>query len=216
MTKEDILDILKAEYLDTMGLTEEKFGEKLICIGEYLIKKGKRIQKSGQDKRDKSQKLKQHCKQSNDNVSTHDRERKEATVVQKVKPTVLVLFMKADDANALIETIKQKKALYAGIEEDLFVNAMKMWVGTDSQYNNSNVKMEFNRTTNMDSFVKEFDYVAMRFKLDKEYTGYEARADSYDRNQFFTNVCKDSVQLVESSGRLSFNDKITTDAYDVF
>lgn len=216
MSKEDIFKLLKEEYLDTMGLTEEKFGENLICIGEYLIEKGTRIKISGQDKRDKSQKLKQHRKQSNDNVSTHARERKEATVVQKVKPTVLVLFMKADDANALIETIKQKKALYAGIEKELFVNAMKMWVGTDSQYNNSNVKMEFNRTTNIDSFVKEFDYVAMRFKLDKEYTGYEARADSYDRNQFFSNICKDSVQLVEYSGRLSFNDKITTDAYDVF
>jgi len=106
--------------------------------------------------------------------------------------------------------------LYVGAEKELFVNAMKMWVGTDSQYENSSVKSEFDRLENNDSFVKEYDYYVMKFTLDKEYRGYHKGVDSYDRNQFFTNICKDNAPLVGCSKRLSFDDNSTTEAYDVY
>lgn len=135
---------------------------------------------------------------------------------QKTIPTVLILFLKADDAKTLIDSVKQKGKLYEGAETALFVNTMKMWVGNDSQYAISTLKNEFSRDECSDSFVKEYDYVAMRFELSREYKGYNKNDDSYERNEFFSHICKDGIKLIECSSRLSFDASSTTEAYDVY
>lgn len=134
----------------------------------------------------------------------------------QLPPNILILYIKADEAKPLIETIKKKGALYEGAESTLFVSTMKMWVGNDEQYDNSLVRHEFTRSENIDSFVKEYDYVVMRFTLANIYKGYRKGDDSYDRNMFFTNICQDKITLVECSNRLSFNENYRTDAFDVY
>lgn len=140
----------------------------------------------------------------------------ETKTTPRIIPTVLVLFIKADEASTLIDTIKSNGALYEGAETVLFVSAMKMWVGTDYQYQSSVLKQEFEREECSESFVKEYDYVAMRFELSNDYKGYNKTDDSYERNQFFTQICKDKIRLIECSKRLSFNSDSTTEVYDVY
>lgn len=140
----------------------------------------------------------------------------EINCASKEKPSILVLFIKADEASTLITDIKTKNCLFPGAEKSLFVSTMKMWVGTERQYEQSNIKLEFTRRENPSSFVKEYDYVAMRFNLTDIYRGYMKEDDSFERNQFFTSICKDKIGLVEYSERLSFDENIQTDAFDVY
>lgn len=137
-------------------------------------------------------------------------------LLEGVVSNYLVLFVKADEAKALIESIKQNGKLYVGAESALFVNSMKMWVGTEQQYNVSNLRKEFEREECKDSFATEYDYVAMRFLLSKSYTGWRNGDDSYERNKFFTEICKEEVPLLECSNRLSFQTNNTTEVYDVY
>lgn len=170
MSKEEFI----GTYNETMGSIKEDFGDFLIRSGESIKKDGKAQKEKG--RRQKQEAYEQYDRQKESNVAFNSVERKKSP--QRLKPTVLILFIKADAANTLIDAIKQKEALYIGVEKELFVNAMKMWVGTDAQYAHSSVKVEFERTANMDSFAKEYDYVVMKFQLNKEYRGYEKGADS--------------------------------------
>ena len=135
---------------------------------------------------------------------------------EEEQPDVLILFIKADAATSLIETIKTRGCLYHGAETPLYVCAMKMWVGTEKQYSKTNIKLEFNRVEISNSFVPEYDYVVMKFKLEKNYSGFKRGEDSYARNQFFSKICIDNVRLIEYSKRLSFEENMQTDAYDIY
>lgn len=220
MNGNEILNSLKAYCRESLGLSEIETGRFIKKVGLYLVDAGTHIEIRGESNVEKAKKLKgkaytQNDQQNNVNTSVDVTGELSPKVTTRVKPTVLVLFIKAD-ANTLIDAIKQKGALYKGADNELFVNSMKMWVGTVSQFENSSVKAEFKKAENTDSFVKEYDYIAMRFQLDKEYSGYNSGADSYERNQFFENICKDNVRLIECSERLSFNDNTTTEVYDVY
>ncbi len=170
----------------------------------------------------KPNKQKNHKKQVNSPVREETYFSEDRLKTQKdctsriIIPTVLILFIKADDASTLIDNIKQKRKLYEGAETALFVNTMKMWVGNDSQYAISTLKKEFLRDECSDSFVKEYDYVAMRFELSREYKGYNRNDDSYERNEFFTDICKDGIKLVECSKRLAFGANSASEAYNVY
>lgn len=148
--------------------------------------------------------------------SNYGKSQSDECKLQNKIPSVLVLLIKADDASTLVDNIKQKGKLYEGAETALFVNTMKMWVGNISQYNKSTIKKDFSRSECSDSFVKEYDYYAIRFELNKEYKGYNKNDDSYERNEFFSHICKDEIKLIECSNRLSFDTSSTTEAYDVY
>lgn len=183
-----------------------------ITLGRYNITITK---DDGTPKRPQAQKA--YSPTQNGNYSSgHERDFQSEPTPQSVIPTVLVLFIKADDASTLIDSIKLKGKLYEGAENVLFVNAMKMWVGRDAQYRTSTIKTEFLRSECSDSFVKEYDYIAMRFELKREYKGYNKNEDSYERNEFFTHICKDEVKLIECSKRLSFDTSSITEAYNVY
>lgn len=131
-------------------------------------------------------------------------------------PEILVLFLKKTTASLLIDKIINDNCLPVGVENQLFVNTLKMWVGTIDAYNRSDIQNEFSKPEYTDSFVKEYDYVALKFSLpNKNYSGYNKNDGSYERNMFFKQICSDGISLLEYSKTLSFDNGISNDVYDV-
>lgn len=131
-------------------------------------------------------------------------------------PEILVLFLKKTTASLLIDKIINDNCLPVGVENQLFVNTLKMWVGTTDAYNRSDIQNEFSKPEYTDSFVKEYDYVALKFSLpNKNYSGYNKNDGSYERNMFFKQICSDGISLLEYSKTLSFDNGISNDVYDV-
>lgn len=138
-----------------------------------------------------------------------------ATAASK-NPEILVLFLKKTTASLLIDKIINDNCLPVGVENQLFVNTLKMWVGTTDAYNRSDIQNEFSKPEYTDSFVKEYDYVALKFSLpNKNYSGYNKNDGSYERNMFFKQICSDGISLLEYSKTLSFDNGISNDVYDV-
>ena len=127
----------------------------------------------------------------------------------------LVLIIKADGASTLIERVLKTMHLQPGDEADLFINTMKMWNGTSQEFEKSNLSREFYREEATDSFVKEYDYFAIRFKLPYNYKGAQKNADSYERTNFFKQICEDQVDLIAISKRLCFDDSIQNEAFNI-
>lgn len=131
-------------------------------------------------------------------------------------PEILVLFLKKTTASLLIDKIINDNCLPVGVENQLFVNTLKMWVGTTDAYNRSDIQNEFSKPEYTDSFVKEYDYIALKFSLpNKNYSGYNKNDGSYERNMFFKQICSDGISLLEYSKTLSFDNGISNDVYDV-
>lgn len=131
-------------------------------------------------------------------------------------PNILVLFLKKETASPLIGAILKEKRLPIGMESQLFVNTLKMWVGSKEAYEKSDVKNEFSKPEDTESFAKEYDYIALRFTLpNKRYTGYKKNEDSYERKMFFKQICTDGISLNEYSKTLSFDNGISKDVYEV-
>lgn len=131
-------------------------------------------------------------------------------------PNILVLFLKKETASPLIGAILKEKRLPIGMESQLFVNTLKMWVGSKEAYEKSDVKNEFSKPEDSESFAKEYDYIAFRFTLpNKRYTGYKKNEDSYERKMFFKQICADGISLNEYSKTLSFDNGISKDVYEV-
>lgn len=127
----------------------------------------------------------------------------------------LVLIIKADGASSLIERVLKIRHLQPGDEADLFINTMKMWNGTTEEFEKSILSREFYREEATDSFIKEFDYYAIRFKLPYNYKGAQKDSDSYERSSFFKQICEDQVDLMAISKRLCFDDKLQNEAFSV-
>ena len=131
-------------------------------------------------------------------------------------PEILVLFLKKTTASLLIDKIINDNCLPVGVENQLFVNTLKMWVGTTDAYNRSDIQNEFSKPEYTDSFVKEYDYIALKFSLpNKNYSGYNKNDGSYERNMFFKQICSDGISLLEYSKTLSFDNGSSNDVYDV-
>lgn len=149
------------------------------------------------------------------NDNTRRKLSSKATEANK-NPEILVLFLKKTTASLLIDKIIKDNCLPVGAENQLFVNTLKMWVGTTDAYNRSDIQNEFSKLEYTDSFVKEYDYVALKFSLpNKNYSGYNKNDGSYERNMFFKQICSDGISLLEYSKTLSFDNGISNDVYDV-
>lgn len=154
--------------------------------------------------------------ESVENIDNAKRKLPSKTTTVTRNPEVLVLFLKKTTASLLIDKIINDKCLPLGVENQLFVNTLKMWAGTSDAYNQSDIQREFSKPEYTDSFVKEYDYVALKFSLpNKNYSGYKKNDGSYERNMFFQQICSDGISLLEYSKTLSFDNGISNDVYDV-
>lgn len=151
-----------------------------------------------------------------DKIDNTRRELSSKATAASKNPEILVLFLKKTTASLLIDKIINDNCLPVGVENQLFVNTLKMWVGTTDAYNRSDIQNEFSKPEYTDSFVKEYDYVALKFSLpNKNYSGYNKNDGSYERNMFFKQICSDGISLLEYSKTLSFDNGISNDVYDV-
>lgn len=130
-------------------------------------------------------------------------------------PEILVLFLKKSTSSTLIDHIIRDKHLPVGVENDLFVNTLKMWAGSEKDYLSSGIPNEFTKPEYTDSFAKEYDYVALRFRLAGNYSGYKKNEASYERNMFFKSICSKQLELIQYSKTLSFDNGIPSEVYDV-
>lgn len=128
---------------------------------------------------------------------------------------VLILFIKADRGSKLLSKMSQANSLYPEAVNDLYINTMKMWIGTEQEYAKSFIKNEFKRIATDENTAKEYDYIAVRLKLNKAYAGSSVNADSYERNQFFKAICEDCIPCIEFSKRLSFDLNSNNEAYSL-
>lgn len=130
---------------------------------------------------------------------------------EKSNNDTLVLYVTADSSVAR-EIINQRK-LSTEMASELYVQTMKMWYGSRTDYGDSLVKKEFDRTETTDDFAKAYHYYVMRFSLKNTYEGGEIGNNS-GRVDFFINVCQEMPKLEQLSRRLCFDDNFLTDAYD--
>jgi len=131
-------------------------------------------------------------------------EEKEEVVVVETNSN-LVLFIQAESGMQLLQKIKANNKLLPDFSNDLYLYAMRLWVGSEAAFNRNSIKLGFMKNANS-GVVPKNDFVMLRFEFDNTYKGFEKNAKDYERMDFFNAICKDKLALIQISERLAFDD----------
>jgi hypothetical protein len=114
-----------------------------------------------------------------------------------------ILFIQAEAGMKLLEKINERKKLLPEYSNDLYLYTMFLWIGNESVFLNSLIERGFKIETNSGTVPKN-DFIMLRFKLVKNYTGFAKNAKDYERIEFFNAICQDELEIIQISNRLSF------------
>ncbi len=111
-----------------------------------------------------------------------------------------IIFIKADRGEGIFKNIKESGCLLPEIAEQLYSVAQKLWVGRESYYNQSGLIHLFSYSGSKSEFGPEYDSIAILINLG----GVKSVdvSDSFNRHEFFSNICENKCKCVKISNRL--------------
>lgn len=128
---------------------------------------------------------------------------------------VLVIYMKADRGLAMLKELEVSHCLMPSWGETLTSETMKMWLGTSDEYAKMSIGQVFLLPENASTMGKEYDFIACKFKLQKQYVGGHINDDSFYRHEFFNQVCADRAECVQMSKRQALTEDVCQGTWDV-
>jgi len=148
-----------------------------------------------------------------DTVSKHSQSHSHGV---KVQPQIdrVILFVKADRGNMIIDDIRRGNHLSEQMSENLYEVTQKMWVGDSESFErNKDLQNLFNAKGEKSEFGPEYDSVAVMVELAKP---VQMRlSDSFERHEFIKFICKSKALCIAMSQRLPLNQIENIKAIDI-
>ncbi len=115
---------------------------------------------------------------------------------------VLLLFVKADSGNNIITALKSEMKLSPKYSDDLYIETMNLWVGTEKEFN-TNFATDFSHEDSKGDIPK-LDFIILQIQLHGDFKGYKMGASSVERMNFFKQICEKELTISRISRRLNF------------
>lgn len=212
------LDQMVGEFNIMEGNIEVKLGQYLIEKGQNLISKGlKDIQKGTAKKNKYSNHVSDaDTKKGGDSYyePSHDADyssqNPQLLRFATNKENILILFVKADAGESLVQSIISMKKLSLDLQEDLYLNTANIWVGSKSDY-----EMEFDRYFGFSEkrgFVAALDFYMLKLTVPSSISiGFMKGKESMERLNAFEAICTKEIAVDSISKRLNFNELSNSD-----
>ena len=121
------------------------------------------------------------------------------------RPDILLLFVKADRTSTLIDIIRKHHSLVGVNENQLTSNVIRVWVGTEKEYQDSKLQELFNYNETQSDIGQEYDVVAIKIPYPTDIEYIDAKSDEYAIRQVVRKACEQGLSCTDISNRISLS-----------
>ena len=124
---------------------------------------------------------------------------------QASRPEILILFIKADRGNTLIDVIRKNNAVEGISSDQLVSDVFRVWAGTEKQYDLIGFSSLFLCSPEYSTIGREYDSVAIALTYPKNIPAITNTSDSYIIAEIIREVVAQGLSCRDISNRLPFS-----------
>lgn len=118
------------------------------------------------------------------------------------RPDILVLFVKADRTITSIDIIRKHHSLVGVNNNQLTSNVIRVWVGTEKEYQYSGLQELFNYNETQSDIGQEYDVVAIKIPYPTDIEHIDAKSDEFAIRQVVRKACEQGLSCTDISNRI--------------